>query len=182
MAPRDELAIEQNPDYQLVDTWASPALGTVEVFLSRNRYILFKKLELQRKFAASPSDLRLLEQRLKELPEEVTLASSSYVNFDPNQPLFVPGDPVNKLYLEYSSRNLKKEVSRRSQAGERSADAEAMGIFGFLLGLGSFMEQGLEFHRSVCLKNLLIVDGRLQLTNPYVSDSHISLVLKVGSL
>ncbi len=175
-----ELPIERNADYELIDTWQSEPLGRVEVYLNRkrNQYVLHKKFELSARFGASPAEMLGLEQRIRELPEEVTLASASYSKYDHSQPLFSSDDQDNSLFLDYSSQNLRKEVLKRKQAGQKMSESESLGCFGFLLGLGSFMEQGLEFHRSVCLKNLLIIDGQLQLTNPYISDSHVGLVLR----
>lgn len=175
-----QVTIELNPDFELVDTWKSESLGEVKVFLApqRNQYILKKDFRLATKFGTSPQENFLLEARIKELPEEVTLASSNYQKYDPTDPLFDSEVSTQLMYMDYSSMNMRKQMLALRDAGISVSDYNALGFYGFLMGLGSFMEQGMEFHRSVCLKNLLIVDGQLKLTNPYISDSHVGVVIE----
>jgi hypothetical protein len=174
-------ALGSDPQFELVDTWQTEGLGEIRVFAHRseNLFKLHKKLELASKYGASPEEIHLLELRLKELPQEVTLASGDYQNYNPNQPLFQQHNPQNDLYMDYSSHNLRKHVLELKRQGMKISVQEGLGYFGFLMGLGSFMEQGLEFHRSVCLKNLLVMEREgLQLMNPYVSDNHIRVVIE----
>ena len=88
----------------------------------------------------------MLELRLRELPEEVALAARTYQAYDAAVPLFDARNPNDTLYIDHSAHNLKKEMIRRQSIGQQIKEEEALGIFGLLLGLGSFMEQGLEFH------------------------------------
>jgi hypothetical protein len=166
-------ALGSDPLFEMVDTWR------VFAHRSQNLFKLHKRLELASKYGATPEEIHLLELRLKELPQEVTLASGDYRMYDPNQPLFQQKDSQNDLYMDYSSHNLRKHVLELKRQGAKVQVQEGLGYFGFLMGLGSFMEQGLEFHRSVCLKNLLVMEKEgLQLMNPYVSDNHIRLVIE----
>lgn len=175
-----QVPIEMNSDFELVDTWKSDSLGEVKVFLAphRKQYILCKDFKLSSKFDTNSQENFLLEARIKELPEEVTLASSNYQKYDPSDPLFAINSNIDLIYMDYSSMNMRKQLHAIRDNGMTISDHDALGFYGFLMGLGSFMEQGMEFHRSVCLKNLLILDGQLKLTNPYVSDSHVNVVLE----
>lgn len=174
-------AIESDASFELVDTWCTDGLGEIRVFAhkTQNLFKLQKQLALLSKYGATPEEIQLLEVRLKELPQEVTLAAGSYFGYDPSEPIFMQNDAQQTVYLDYSSHNLRKHVLELKRQGLRVSLQEGLGYFGFLMGLGSFMEQGLEFHRSVCLKNLLIMENEgLQLMNPYVSDNHIRVVLE----
>lgn len=174
-------ALANDPQYELVDTWTTDGLGEIKVYAHRteNMFKLHKKFDLSAKYGATPEEISLLEMRLKELPQEITLASGDYRGYDPSMPLFQPDLPQNDICLEYSSHNLRKHVLELKRQGLTIPVHEGLGYFGFLMGLGSFMEQDLEFHRSVCLKNLLIMEREgLQLMNPYVSDNHIRVVLE----
>lgn len=172
--------ISTNPEYKLVDTWNTEGLGEVRVFFNESTglHVLQKNFGLGPRFGALPEEMQILEARIKDLPDEVSLASGDYRNYNPERLLFNPTDNNQTIYFDYSTHNLKSHMAQLKLADKRFSDEEALGCFGFMIGLGSFMEQGLEFHRSVCLKNLIIVNGQLQLLNPYVSDSHISLALK----
>ena len=108
----------------------------------------------------------------------MALAARTYLSYDASTPLFGVGNPNDTLYIDYSSQNLRKEVVRRQSIGQQIKDEEALGVFGLLLGLGSFMEQGLEFHQSVCLQNILVINGQLQVSNPYLQDIHVQTVVK----
>ena len=174
-------AIDSDPAFEMVDTWNTEGLGEIRVFAhkTQNLFKLQKKLDLSRKYGASLDEVNLLEIRLKELPQEVTLAAGNYKDYDPSQPIFRQDNQGEAIYLDYSSHNLRKHVLELKRQGLRVSVQEGLGYFGFLMGLGSFMEQGLEFHRSVCLKNLLIMENEgLQLMNPYVSDNHIRVVIE----
>lgn len=174
------IPIAQHSDFELADVWNTEGLGTVNIYSSKtkNQYVIEKPITLKEKFRATPEEIQLLEIRIKELPEEVTLASADYMQYDPSDPLFNHQWSSHVLYLDYSAMNMKKHLQNLKQEGLRISDSEALGYFGFLVGLGSFMEQGLEFHRSVCLKNLLLIEGKLQLMNPYISDNHIRVVIQ----
>ena len=172
--------IQGDSAFELVDTWFSENLGEVKVFYNtlKNQYVLEKEFKLGSKFSASAQEIFILEARIKELPEEVTLAARRYDRYDANEPLFEAADAGHRVYMDYSAANMRKHLLALRAKGLRVPDGDVLGFYGFLMGLGSFMEQGLEFHRSICLKNLLIVDGQLKLTNPYVSDSHVAVVLE----
>jgi hypothetical protein len=144
------------------------------------RLVIEKRIWLQNEFGASPREIQILGEKISGLPEEVTLASGRPHIFDPDHPTFSPEQAApHILYFDFSSLSLMSLVDKLRSQQKRLPDDAVLGCFGLLLGIGAYFEENLEFHKGVCLQNLLIIDGKLQLVNPYLMDGHIKQALEV---
>lgn len=171
-------------DYEQVLDWGPEGLGHVRLFKHKasGRLMIEKKVWLENDFGASAREIQILGERISGLPEEVSLASGRPSVYDPDTPLFAPGvPPPHVLYFDFSSVSLMSLVEKLKSQNKQLPDSAVLGCFGLLLGIGAFFEESLEFHKGVCLQNLLIIDGRLQLVNPYLMDGHIQQTLEVAS-
>lgn len=58
-------------------------------------------------------------------------------------------------------------------------ESQIWALLGFLIGIGMYFEDNLEFHKSISLRNLIIVQGGLKLVSPYCYDSHFLTCFEV---
>ena len=56
-------------------------------------------------------------------------------------------------------------------------EVDATAVLGFLLYTACELEKTLDFHHSICLKNIFVAEGSLALLNPYIKQSHCNSLL-----
>lgn len=176
--------IEEDPRFKLIDVWKTKGMGTLKIYNngSDGSFWINKQLHMHSELGINEDELTVLEDRWRQLPEEISLLSQRFDGVDDGGPMFDHRQDPQEAYIEYSAMNLGKILMKRKESNQTVSEDELLSFFGFFLGLGSLLENTLEFHRSVCLKNLLIVKGQLALINPYVSDNHLKFVLEVELL
>lgn len=84
----------------------------------------------------------------------------------------------SQVITELSADSLQREVDRLNEEGCTMHEDDVTALLGVLLFTAMAMENNLEFHRSICMKNIFLVGKSVFLLNPYIKDSHISKVLE----
>ena len=171
------------PEFERIEGWAAQGLGEVSLFKSRNtdRLVIEKKMDLGRSFGANQEEIKKMEARIMGLPEEITLASSVPLIYDIHNPVFSSSFPPHSVFFDFSSVSLLTILEKLRSQGRKIPEVLILACFGLLLGVGAFLEDTMEFHKGVCLQNILLIEGeKLQLINPYLMEGYVKQVIEVG--
>jgi hypothetical protein len=79
-----------------------------------------------------------------------------------------------EIATDLSANSLQREVDRLNVEDCTMSESDITAIFGVLLFTAMAMEKNLDFHRSICMKNIFLVGNSVFLLNPYIKDSHLS--------
>ena len=125
------------------------------------------------------SDIKMMKffaRRIESLPEEIINVCYFYQD---SKKSFKNGYK-GKIYFPFSKESLLDYIKDLRAKNLSVEESEVWALLGFLIGIGNYLEQNFEFHHSISLKNLLILEGKVMLVNPYLYDSHFESSLDVN--
>jgi hypothetical protein len=89
------------------------------------------------------------------------------------------GQPQVSFITRISPITLETELNRLREAGMTFNETDIWAIIGVLLLTTGFMEQNMNYHKAICLKNVFVSETKRQihLLNPFVLDAYLDGVI-----
>ena len=169
MGNADAKNTRQFKTWKVVDEYQDNEYGLFKILENPK---VAKQLALEKAYSFvtmgfKQSDLKEIRTTAHRIPETFTRCYGMNAKKDSN---FCSPDMLNiDAFFEYFTNNLLKYADYNKSHGKHSAEGEIQELIKFFLTVGCIMENLLEYHPFIGMKNVLITHQfGYKITNPYV--------------